>query len=162
MAFTEEDLASWDMKAFANERVEHLHVLYLLAARRTQLPDMPKPTWWTDLSGKIVSVAKWYCHALDLPGLDLDAWMATPDPKTEEGKALTKHAVNAEAEDFVGQWLEDAESALRLAVTTGRRCSAKGGWKKADKSLSNKLANCIMKERNLAEKMSNELVSMSG
>lgn len=161
LAFTEEDLASWDLKAFGNERVEYLLRWHRLFLRRAEIPDMPKPEWWKEFVKPLLNAATWYCHALGLEGVMTDAASTLPPAASEEGKALTKDALNADPSDVAHEIMGDVEVALHHAVTIGRRCVGKGAWKKEQKSLSNKLANCLMKERSLAEKMEAALASRS-
>lgn len=158
MAFTHEDLEAWNVKECAEQRQAAVIALACIAKRRTELPDLPKPDWWKEVAKRMRNVATWYGVAMVID-TDVEAALALPSAESAEGKALTRLALNAEPADWLAGWLADVEAGLAHVVTIGRRCAAKGGWSKEQKSLSNKLANCLVKEHNLISKMQDSLNS---
>lgn len=160
LAFTEEDLASHDPQKVAEVRVAALLHRFQVAKRRAELPDLEKPQWWAEVSKRLLDVVTWYCVALEIPGINREAAQELPPASSQEGKALTKEALNATPSDWLAEWAEEAESSARYAVTLGRRCIGKG-WPKRNRSLSNKMANCFTKELNLIQKFESMLVSRS-
>lgn len=163
LAFTEEDLAGWDVKVMAEERVADLLARTRLALRRAELPDLPMPDLWKEASKSILNAATWWCQAVTIPGVVREEATTLPPADSPEGKALTKEALNAEAAEWLAEWLADVEASLHHLVTIGRRCVTKGVWKgKEKKSLSNKAANALMKEYSLITKLEAMLESKSG
>lgn len=166
MAFTDEELKAYGPGLWAEERVKEVLDRWAVAHRKAGLPGIEAPKWWEDVSKKMLDVVSWYCVALALPGIDREALRdGLPTPSSAEGKALTKRALDATPDGFLGSWSADAEAQMRYVVTIGRACwMAKGtsGWKKATNKESNRLANCLMKEINLTQRLDQTLSSRSG
>jgi hypothetical protein len=83
-----------------------------------------------------------------------------PDPKSAEGKALTKIALELEPDAWLGQLRTDTSARLTHAVTLGRRAGTTQRWKKARHSVSNKICNAILGDIRTADKLQKELDSL--
>lgn len=153
MAFTEEDLESYSPQRWAEQRIEKMMGRYVVVCRRAELAE-DKPQWWKDFASGIKKVVGWYCVAMELPKMEMDSASAS----LTAGKRLTAQARDLTPEVALGVWQTDAEAAMRHVVTLGRRCAGRG-WKKGERSLSNKLANCVMREHTLAAKLERQLAS---
>lgn len=164
MAFSEEEVAAWDPQVWATERVDALCEQYRLAVRRSELPDMPKPTWWKEVADRLYRVATWYCVRLEIPGVDLEGLKTLPAPSSAEGKRLTAQALTLDEEGFASDWLNVADVCMGHVVTRSRRAvgRAKGADKKRINKAGNRLANAINNERGNAEKALAALASRSG
>lgn len=165
MAFTPEELTTWDMEAFALERVEAIRMRLGLPLRRRMELHLELPAFCGSYKKQVDGIVSWYYVALALPRSaepDEATVAALLDPKSEEGKRLTKAAQTLSFDVSLNSWEADAEGALRRVVTIGRRCAGAtsvSGWKKADKSRSNKLANCVHRELTAIEKLRKSLES---
>lgn len=162
MAFTDEEIAAYDMQAVALERVGVLTELVLRPAKRKLQLKPQYPTFVGQMIKITTGVVTWYGTALELPRTreDLEAAFARMDPETDEGKAITIQAQQMNYEDLLLSWEAQVIGVMRKHVTIGRRCSTAtkvSGWKKADKSMSNKLANCIVREMDAVEKLTKSL-----
>jgi hypothetical protein len=161
MAFSEDDIRSYDPQAWAQERVVNLQKIANLMARKAAITDV-KPKWWADFVKYIYQNIGWYCVAMEIPKPEE---LAPPDPRSVQGKALTIMAQELTEEDALGRWRSKADSALKYVVTIGRACAGNSpvsGWKKKESKLNNKLANCVMREVSLAMRMEQELESKGG
>lgn len=158
LAFSEDEVAGWDMQKWAEERIALLHVHFLTALRKSELPGVEKPDWWRKAADKVLDLMTWYCVALEIPGFDREAIRKLPDPSSSAGKELTKKALDCDPKDWLGMWADGAESAMRYVVTIGRRKAGKG-CTKVEKKRSNKLANCVFKEINGNQRLETMLES---
>lgn len=146
LSFTEEEVEAFNPQELGKLRLDYVLSLWAVAHRRADLPGTDKPVWWRSAEKMVFSVGRWYCMALELPGLDKEALtLALPSSQTAEGKKLAKAVVNAEPEEWLGEWIANAEACMRYAVTLGRR-HASQHKNKNSKRLANKLANCITRE----------------
>jgi hypothetical protein len=162
LAFTDEQCAEYDPKAVAAVRVNELLGLVPLAIRRSQLGEKAK--WWETVAAKMTDVITWYCVVGGLPGIDRAALHAQAE--MVDKKALTQLTVIArqlgEPEEFLAVWQASVRSEMVQHVTLGRRCAGSrklSGWTKAERSLSNKIANAIVKEMSVAQKMADALAA---
>lgn len=161
LAFSEDDVAQWDMQAWAEERVARLCAHFHVALRRSELPGIEKPVWWRKAADKVLDLMTWYCVSMEVSGLDREAARVLPDPSSVAGKALTKQALELTPEDWLGVWASGAEGAMRHVVTIGRRKGGKG-CTKLEKKRSNKLANCVFKEISQCQRLETMLESRTG
>lgn len=162
LAFTDEQCKEYDPKAVAAVRVNELLGLVPLAIRRSQLGEKSK--WWTDIAARMTDCVTWYCVVAGLPGIDRAALHAQAE--MVDKKALTQLTVAArdigEPEEFLAVWQARVRSEMVQHVTLGRRCAGSrklSGWTKADRSMSNKIANALMKEINVVSKMAEALTA---
>lgn len=158
MAFTEGELKAYDMQALAQERVDKLVSGVLRPAQRRMDLNLQYPAFCGILVRETKSIVTWYGVALELPMVrsTIDDLLEREDPMSAEGKRITKAAQQMDFDVLLNQWEQNALGVMRRAVTIGRRCSSAtkvSGWTKADKSRSNKLANCLDREVNSVEKM---------
>lgn len=163
LAFGEEELKSWNIKEFSEERVAMLINARRILIRSLEIPQISMPALRRHAAKNLRDISSWYCVAIEIPGIKQDV-EALLDPHSPEGKALTKAARDLDLADWLGDWHAPAETAMRKVVTLGRRCASVpqvSGWKKADGKLSNKLANCLMKELNAIDKLSLKLEARS-
>lgn len=158
MAFTDEDLVSYDPQKWADQHVLVLTGTIKSVLRHAELPKIEKPDWWSKAADKMIDTITWFCVALEIPGIDREAIRTLPDAKSAEGKALTRTALDLNPEDWLGAMLSTSEANLRHIVTIGRRCAGKG-WDKRNRSLNNKLANSLIRERNALLKLEDLLTS---
>jgi hypothetical protein len=161
MAFTDEECSGYRPKVFAEKRVSAIGEAILVLMRREAIEGLPMPEWWHEVRQGLERIASWYCVSQEIPALAL----ALPPSSSQEFKKLAAAAQKLDAESFVGQYLADAEANMRYVVTLGRRCMGNAkmsGWKKTDGKASNKLANCVMKERNFGEKIRGTLTARIG
>lgn len=165
MAFSVEECDSYDPKEWAEHRIAQLLGACQLVYRRTQLPNLSKPVWWEEVDKRLWKCVTWYCMAMERPGIsredDIVAVVEALGAKSSEGKALTKRALDLVEEDWLGAWRADAESSMRYVVTIGRRCVGRKDWRKAQRSLNNRLANAVSKEIALIDKLEASLSSRS-
>lgn len=165
LAYSEEQIAGHRPSAYAERRVAELvadarTILALLA-----LPDTPKADWWKAVEVKLVDCATWYCRVAEIPGIDRAELAALPPRASAAGKELTLAAQRLDAQSFMDAWATGAQVGMTGFVTLGRRCAGAtqiSGWKKREKSLSNKIANAINREISASEKLSIQLASLSG
>lgn len=161
MAFTDQEVAEWSPKAWAEDRVLFLIQQARILHRRSTIPQISKPAWSEASAKRLLDVAAWYCRAMELEGISREEMLDLPEPRSAEGRKLTTMAQECEPEDWVGSMAAEAEAAMRKVVTMGRRASSRKDWKKADGKASNRLANCVMKEINLADHLGVQLASHS-
>jgi len=163
VSFSEEDLRNYRPGDWASERVARLLKVGVVLLRREDLPDMPKPGWTKKARQAVLQrMITWYCQALDVPCPEISPDELRVDPKSSEGKAITKAALELKPADIIGLLRGEAEAGMRHVVTIGRRCASQksvSGWKKADGSYSNKLANAIQVEIRQWNKLETELES---
>lgn len=145
MAFTEEDIASYDPQKWADQHALDLVQRIKVFLRHAELPKVEKPDWWSKAADRYIDVITWLCVATEIPGIDREAIRTLPDAKSAEGKVLTKEALDLVPEEWLGYCSEANEADLRYVVTIGRRCGK--GWGKRNRSLNNKLANALVRER---------------
>jgi len=161
LAFTDEQLGEYDAKAVAAVRINYLLETIPLAVRRSQLGEKVK--WWEGVAARQLDCVTWYCVVAGLPGVDRAEVYASAEP---EGKALTALTVRArdlgEPDAYLAAWTASVRSEMVQHVTLGRRCTNSrklSGWTKADRSMSNKIANALMKEINVVGKMHEALTA---
>jgi hypothetical protein len=156
LAFTEDEVAGWSVTEFANDRVDTLLREALGWRKRASIPDMDKAGFSEGVASRLVNTATWYCKAIGLDGVDRSG-LVLPSAQSKEGKALAKWAQDVDPAEWVAQFLGEAQRNMTHVVTIGRRQT---GWQKAQHRLSNKLANCVMKEVHLGELLEQQLGSM--
>lgn len=159
LAFTDEQCKEYDPKAVAAVRVNELLATIPLAIRRSQLGEKVK--WWETVAAKMTDCVTWYCVVAGLPGIDRAALHTLPTDK-----ALTALTVRArdlgEPEDFLDVWRASVRSEMVSHVTLGRRCAGSrklSGWGKAERSMSNKIANALMKELAVVQRSADSLTA---
>jgi len=162
MAFSEETVAEWSPKEWAEGRVTYLVQQARIMQRRSTIQGLGKQVWCEDAAKRLLDVAAWYCRAMEIPGINREEALELPSPKTADGRKLTSAAQAAEPENWLGALAAGGEAAMGFVVTLGRRASSRPDWKRADGKLSNKLANCVMKEINVAAHLESQLISHSG
>lgn len=138
------------------------HVVRVLK-RREGIPDMTKPEWWKQVQAGVERVISWYCVAMQLP--HPEELLALPPLSSQDYKELTKEAQLIPEQDWLKGYQAQVEANMRHVVTLGRRCignSKVSGWKKEDGSYSNKLANCLMKEVTLGQRLEESLMARKG
>lgn len=158
LAFSEDEIREYDSQVWAQERVERLGKIQLVLMRKAELTDS-KPKWWDGFAKRVAQIVGWYCVAMEVPKPPTPT---LPDPHSAEGKRLTIQAQELDEDDALGKWRSSADKSLRFVVTIGRACGGNrpvSGWKKKEVRLSNRLANCVMREVQLADKMEEELAS---
>lgn len=152
MAFTEEELKAFKPEEVAEERCRVLVGHARAALRRSEIPDMPKPKWLEEVASRLIDSVTWTLKAMTLEGIDRDKVLSLPAAGSKEGKALTVEAQRWSVEELEGLRSE-GEALLRWCVTIGRRCESMGSWRKADRSRSNKLANCLVQDLNRIDRL---------
>jgi hypothetical protein len=161
LAFSEEEIAGYLPTALATQRIEMLCYQHRVILRAVQV-GAPKPVFWAKAAAKLLDVASWYAQAVGVTGIDREACGQLPDPKSAAGKELTVVAQRLEPDSFITALAVDAELQMRYVVTIGRKCAGAtpiSKWGKKERSLSNKLANAVKKEIDLAHKLSELLAS---
>jgi hypothetical protein len=162
LAFSDEELKAWSVKEWGEERLAYLVAKRSLPLRSSQLRDAPKVAYTGKLVKAMADCITWNCIALGLRNVTVGEMDDLPSPPEKAGQELNVAALSWRGE--IGPWLDMWESEaiveLQHLVTIGRRCGSI--WKKADKSLSNKAANCLMREINVCTKYRNILESMEG
>lgn len=157
MAFTEAALEEWDPKAWAESRVVYLmkqsHIVELMAQSYSVVG--PEATM-RKASSMIVDIATWMCRAMELSGVNRE-----PNWNDGQLKAMKSEALRLEPSAWLEAWRSEADVAMRVVVTSGRRAAGVCKWTKGQRSLSNKLANCVGKELWVAEKVEVSLNSIS-
>lgn len=162
LAFSEEEVRVFNPKQWAEA-----HVLELASAARTfcrlaELPDHEKPALVKDICRGLLNRASALCKFMELDGFDEDEARSLPPPSTTAGKKLTKLALEVDVEQWVHAFANQAEVAMTHVVSLGRVCALSrtvSGWSKKERSLSNKLANQMNNELQLAEKFRQALDS---
>lgn len=162
LAFTAEEVASYDPQKWAEDRVTYLVEKARVIQRRSTIPGLGKQVWCEEAAKRLLDVAAWYCRALEIPGIVREEALDLPSAKTADGRKLTSLAQAAEPENWLGALAAEGEVAMRYVVTVGRRASSRPDWKRAQGKQSNKLANCVMKEINVAAHLEAQLISHSG
>lgn len=146
LAFSVEEVADYDPKVLGEKRIAHLMDAALVMERRSTLPKIDKPAFCHQVARDLLNRATGYCRALTLPGIDKSAALTLPHAGSAEGKALTARAVNMDIDAWLVEEIARVEACLRYAVSIGRRAESRTGWRKTDRSLSNKLANALVQE----------------
>lgn len=162
MAFTDEQCAEYDPKAVAAVRVNELLGYIPLALRRSQLGEKAK--WWESVAAKMTDCVTWYCVVAELPGIDRAALHAQAE--LVDKKAMTQLTVVArqlgEPEEFLERWQAAVRTEMVQHVTLGRRCAGSrkiSGWTKAQRSLSNKIANAVIRELHVIQRSADALTA---
>lgn len=164
VAFGEDEIRGYVVSAVAEGRVRWLLHTAVVIEKLLALPDAPKRQWWTKAQGKMVDCTTWYCIVAGLEGIDRSSVRTLPDPSSAEGKSLASEALKMESGEFMAQWIAEARAALISHVTIGRRCASArkmSGWTKKETSMSNKVANALVKELDVALVLSTLLSSLS-
>ena len=159
VAFTNDELEAYSPKIWASGRIDELVHLHQVIERALMV-GISKPDFWDKVNRKLLDFATWYAMAVTVPSIDRSSvTVAGMDWNSAEGKALTVEAQALSAGD-PQEWLEafssDAGRNMQYVVTIGRRCALKKSvtkWGKAERSLSNKLANAVLKEVTLVDKL---------
>jgi hypothetical protein len=147
LAFSDNELASYDPFWFAQKRVDAMAEHLLIVERKLTLA-IPMSIW-VQAKVFLVQDINWITTPTVALGTESPLPLKLPDPKSKEGKALMVRCNELEPKDWVGLWYKDARNAMRHLVTIGRRCNTQrsvSGWKQEDKKASNRLANSVMKE----------------
>lgn len=157
LAFTESTLQEWDPKAWAESRV-----VYLM--RRATVAQMMADSYMVvgpqatmaKAHSLVVDIATWTCRAMELTGVNRD-----PQWSGKQTKSMKADALRLSPVEWTEEFRADAEVAMRSVVTLGRRAAGVCRWTKAQRSASNKLANCVGKELWAAGKVEVMLNSIS-
>lgn len=160
LAFTEEQAQSFDPQALAETHLRYLCDNLRILERRAQLPDVSKPVWFQQAAKRLKSRITWLAVAASLPSVDVAAVCELPDPKSAEGKELTKRAQMMEPEPWLGQMQADCNAHLTQLVTLGRRAATVQKWGKAQHSRSNKIANALHGDLNTSKILEELLQSL--
>lgn len=160
MVFSTDELEEYDPRAWASERVARLCAMRQVVQRYVELPDIPKPMWWKEVSKGMRQKITWYVTALLLvPPTEEEIGDVLPGRTSAAGKKLSLAAVGLEPCDWLGAWENDASASKRYVVTIGRRAGASCKWDKQTKKQSNVLANCVSQELHLLQKLDEVLTS---
>lgn len=166
LAFGEDEIAGHVVSAVAEARVNWLLHMAVVIEKLLAMPDAPKRQWWMKVQAKMVDTVTWYCRTAELQGIDRGAVKELPLPSSPAGKSLAKDALDLmkNEEEFVAVWNAQLKGIMVQHVTIGRRCaSAKqiSKWSKKESSLSNKIANAITKEMDVAMQAAHLLSTLS-
>lgn len=143
LALTDDELAAFDLEAWCLNHAEEMqdHVRVLL--RRSQIPNVSKPEWTKKAAKVLQDKMTWFVVAAGLPAVDLEALQALPEPRTQDGKALTVQAQALEPVDWLPMVRNEVESEVRRLVTMMRRLPTPP---KAERSIGNKVVNALERE----------------
>ena len=160
LAFSDEDLKAWDIKEWGEERLVYLVAKRSLPLRSSQLRDAPKPVFTAKLVKAMADCITWDCLSLGLRNVTAGEMDDLPSPPEQAGQELNVAALawRSGIGSWIDQWESEALIELQHLVTIGRRCGSI--WKKHERSLSNKAANCLMREINVCTKYRTVLESM--
>lgn len=157
MAFSDDSIAEYDPASWAEAHVAGLTYSVRVLRRHAELPKATKPQWSTSAADALEKVAGWFCVALRIEAPSAEAFQP-PNPKTKEGKEVTKEAQKIDLEEWLRSHHSAAIVAMRHVVTIGRRAAGPQKWAKAQHSANNRLANALENEvrvfNRLAEEMS--------
>lgn len=150
LSFTEEEVRDWDPQAWAQDRVDRIVQLTLVARSRADQP-IDKEEFWKWMASGLANVATWYCRALELPGLDREEDLSLGSLSPSERKKIRAEALRiGDGEGWILEGLSSGQAALGYVVTIGRRSFmspvGRGSRGRVSKSRGNKLANAVMKE----------------
>lgn len=164
MAFDSGELEDWDLKAWAEHRVGVLAARRMTFLSAADIRNGAKPWFMQRASKNLLDLCSWYCRAMGLVGPSREDLDTLPPSSSAAGKAIRKQALNLSPDEFVGEWEGEVLEELCHVVTIGRRCSTASavGWKKHERSLSNKAANCLVRELNAARALKVLLLSEVG
>jgi hypothetical protein len=155
MAFTDADLDAYDPALVAAQAAQRLLGVVPVVARLRQL-GAPKPMVWVKVQAKIVDCATWHCLVGELPGIDRAHVADLPSPSSAAGKALTVHAhqvISSGCGVFLAEWRVAVCGELGWMVTIGRRKCSSRRSPKSERSKMNKVANALVRELNIIEKL---------
>lgn len=166
LAFGEDEIAGHVVSAIAEARVQWLLHMAVVIEKLLAMPDAPKRQWWMKVQAKMVDTVTWYCRSAELQGIDRGAVKELPLPSSPAAKALATEAlaVCGDEQAFIEGWTAMLKGVMVHHVTIGRRCvSAKqiSKWTKKESSLSNKIANAIVKEMDVAMQAAHLLSTLS-
>lgn len=156
LTFSDEEILAHDPQRWAEQRVSELILAkYWPLVRMSELADAAKPGWARQSSSYVRSLCRWYCIAMEIDAPS-DTEYTLPDSRNKIGRQVTMMAQSLVPEEFVQAWGAEAHRELTYVVTIGRRCISKSsvtGWDVGTKKLSNKLANCLVREIACAAKL---------
>lgn len=159
LAFSTEEVTGFDAKDWMRTHLVRLVEQMPVFLRRKQLEGLDHPWISWEIVRKLGDKVSWSCTtALEMPINDVfgvaavsQLWEALPDPKTPEGKALTKKALDVVPRDWLVERREMLEADMRWIVTIMRRQNAVLGsaGKPVSKSIrrwQNKYVHCLYRE----------------